>query len=140
MLEACNDYITTHLSDVETFETVYNGDGGYFWNTKDPIYPSVAFDILSIERNEETTTFNYRVMAAARQHESIDPTTQPNYNLLYKALETAFTSMKEPEASGDYTFNILENRSYQFANLKLMDVCAVVTVDIQVVGYNECFV
>lgn len=141
MLQSATEYLYNHLEGVEAFESVYNGDGGYIWNNKDVVYPSVCFNIMSVNRGEETTVFNFRVTAANRQHESIELTTPTNYNLLYTALEKCFESMAEAENYDGYTFNIAESRTYQMANLKLMDVCAVVTVDIQIIGYNytNCF-
>lgn len=138
MLEECNGYLNTHLSSIGDFESVYNADGGYIWNNKDVKYPSVCFEILSINRTDETTVFNYRVTAAARQHESVEPSTQENYNMLYTALEKAFSEMEQPEIFNEgFTFNVSAARNYSFAPLKLMDVCAVCSVDIQIIGFNE---
>ena len=141
MLTEANDFMFSVLqgSGSDVFESVYNADGGYVWNNKDVAYPSVCFEILSIQTTESTNVYNYRVTAANRQTEGIEGTTQENYNLLFTALETAFNEYEQPTAYNESLFSISQSRNYQFAPLKLMDVCAVCSVDISVTEYvGEC--
>ena len=121
------------------FESVYNADAGYIWNNKDVVYPSICFDINNIQTDTDTITYNYTITAACRQNEDIDSTTQANYNYMFATLERCFNSVEEATEYYGCVFSVGKIRNYQFAPLKLMDVCAVCTVTISVTEYiGEC--
>ena len=132
---------TNFLFDLfnDEFVSVYNADGGYVWNNKNVEYPSVCFDITSIQTETDTITYNFTVTAACRQREDIDSTSQANYNYMFATLERCFNAVEDPTEFYGCVFSVGKSRNYQFAPLKLMDVCAVCTVSIAVTEYiGEC--
>lgn len=125
----------------DNVKSVYAMDAAYAWNNHEVEYISVAFDLTGVNVNDDITSYTFRFYAGARQREDIDPTTNPNYEQLYTILESTFRTM-ETDAVGDLENLIVgveRPRNYTFANLKMMDVLAVATVDVTIdIDNNYC--
>lgn len=130
--------IDTESSDPQAFfNSVYAAEAGYVWNNKDVEYPSMAFAISNVNVDEQYTTFRFTFYAGARQHEAIEPTTHDNWSNLFTAMETGFNTMQDTVGENENPFvSVSYPRNYTFAPLKMMDVLAVVTVDVEFIVEN----
>ncbi len=140
-LETLREYIVEKFQANEDVKSVYDNEALYVWNNMDCSYPSVCFNLVGVTVNEETTTYTYQFYAGALQHESIEPTTNTNYNQLYNILESTFQAMESDvaENSENLIVGIGRPRNYEFAPIKTNELLAVASVQVGIDVLNaEC--
>ena len=129
--------LTTLIENIKTvFEqyarSVYADDAAMVWNNQDVKYHSVAFDLRSSRDYEGNTYHTFRFYAGDLLNDG-HSNRNSIYNHLYNVLSEGFDELQDV----DGIIEVQDNRTYQYAPVRMADVLAVAQVDVTFVVVSE---